>query len=621
MVCCSYQIPTGIVNGIQWVRGEATHSVPVGAQPASVEFAASWNRRTLGRDDEKASNDWGRDEQRRMEDTEKEVRRLREQGQGRIDHDAELRQARERDAQARERRKSFNAGTPAPPPAASGGGGYAYPSTGSGGGTSGYPGPGYPPSPYSGYGDSAASPSGGYAASGGSNYSHERKYSSGAGYSDLDRQLGDLDLRDRDGRPRNEVGGGSRSRAASPNPYGAAAATGAAYGGGRPYSAAGYQRSASPNVRSTEAPFVPPGGGGYPPSNYSTTRGTGAISRSTTPFGGPPKTYPAGSLPGDRSRAASPVPGGPPPGGPYSSGAIGGGYQPQHGRASPNPVPFTGEHHQLAAPEGFVRPVNGSHPFSPFDIMKIQDMEKFWSKVPRMPPALATHDVFEEDWRRFMQDMALAWAGKLPVPDGPPQKRSGLIADLIELWNTSFFLIRGAELVLYKGRERRTGRHIGVIDKDLPYLDEADDYISSSDEEEPVNSDSDLDYGQGRHQNFYGNPQQQLAEVFEEGRHREEAKKQAKAERRRRRHERNRRRREKYRERKYSLYLTYVPTSVVGGPGRVGGHGVPGGYPPANSHGHSPAGPGGYSPAGPGGYSPAAPGGYSPAGGGYAGRY
>ncbi|KAF8076095.1 hypothetical protein FPV67DRAFT_397137 [Lyophyllum atratum] len=638
-VAASYQTPNGIVSGIQWVPGEATHTPLPGAQPATAEFAASWSRGQLGREDEKALNEWGRDEEkRRRRDEEKEAKRLREQGRGQahIDHDAELRKARERDSMARERRKSFNAGAAGPPQAAAGG--YAFPASG---GTAGYPGTGYPPSPYSGYGDRPAGAVAvpGYAASGGSNYSRERKYSAGhGGYSDLDRQLGDLDLRERDreyaaerererkisgnSRPRKystSEAGGERPRAVSGNlghrpegyapsgPYGAAAASGAYKGSSRPYSAAGYQPSTSPNMRaspslrSAEAAYIPPGGG-YPQSNYSTSPPRGPVdphSRSTTPFGGPaPNVYPRGHvmegqvIRGDRSRASSPMPGshGLPPSGPYSSGAI---AFPQAG-TSPNmsaSVPFPGDQgppQQLAAPEGFSRPVNGSHPFTPFDIVKVQDMERFWSEIPRMPNVLVTHDVFEEDWSRLMQDIALAWAGKLPVPElarsGQPPKRSALIADLVDLWNTSFFLIRGAELVLYKGRERRSGRHVGMIDKDLPYLEEVDDYPSSEEEELDDSDDSDLDYGAGRYNNVYGHPQQQLADVFEAGRRRKEVKLAAKAEQRRRRHEKNRRRRERFRERKYSLYLVYVPTNVGGGGGHMG-PGVPGGYPAGSTGG------------------------------------
>jgi hypothetical protein len=64
----SYQTPTGIVSGIQWVPAEATHVLPQGAQPASAvsvaptfgvylelissqEFSGSWNRGYLGKDD------------------------------------------------------------------------------------------------------------------------------------------------------------------------------------------------------------------------------------------------------------------------------------------------------------------------------------------------------------------------------------------------------------------------------------------------------------------------------------------------------------------------------------------------------------------------------------------
>lgn len=128
------------------------------------------------------------------------------------------------------------------------------------------------------------------------------------------------------------------------------------------------------------------------------------------------------------------------------------------------------------------------------------------------------------------------------------------------------------EVVLYRGKERRSGKYAGIIDKDLPYLEEPDDAPSSEDEDLDDTDGSDVDYLAGRHGNAYGNPQQQLADVFEAGRRRKEAKLAAKADRKRRRHEKNRRRREKFRERKYSLYLTGVPTHVGsgGGPGSGG---------------------------------------------------
>lgn len=77
----SYQTPSGVVTGIQWVPAEATQILPAGAQPANAvsvessltpltsflteshlspnkEFAASWNRGYLSRDDQKALKEW-----------------------------------------------------------------------------------------------------------------------------------------------------------------------------------------------------------------------------------------------------------------------------------------------------------------------------------------------------------------------------------------------------------------------------------------------------------------------------------------------------------------------------------------------------------------------------------
>ena len=56
----------------------------------------------------------------------------------------------------------------------------------------------------------------------------------------------------------------------------------------------------------------------------------------------------------------------------------------------------------LAAPEGFSRPPNLAQSYTPFDIIKIQDMEDFYENIPRMPLVLVTHDVYHEDWIRLM---------------------------------------------------------------------------------------------------------------------------------------------------------------------------------------------------------------------------
>lgn len=57
---------------------------------------------------------------------------------------------------------------------------------------------------------------------------------------------------------------------------------------------------------------------------------------------------------------------------------------------------------QLTAPEAFGRPANAAQPYTPFATMKIQDMEQFYDQIPRMPLVLDTHDVYHQDWIRFM---------------------------------------------------------------------------------------------------------------------------------------------------------------------------------------------------------------------------
>ncbi|KAG6868463.1 hypothetical protein C0993_002438 [Termitomyces sp. T159_Od127] len=548
-VRASYTISNNVVNGMQWVPVETIDTLPAGARPASPEFLAFMNR----------DRGWQRQ-------SEAEAKRKQ-------DLDKSLQTARALDAQTRERRRSVNASS--------------FPSDVS---TSGSVGPGaqygtqYPP----------RSPHGVYNTSSTSNI-----------FSDLDRQMGNIDLRDRSKEYPNEKAGEISTHAPRPQkytatevsdrprsphpvvrsasraegPYGAATASGAYNTAGRPYSTAGYQPSTSPNPRPAEVPFIP---------GNSPYRAPDPLPRSTTPS----MVYPPGHimegqpiLPQDRARM-TPIPRGrsPAPPLPYNSNAVG----LSQSASSPNmsiSAPHAGSHgappKQLAAPEGFSRPINGSRPFPPFQIMKIQDMEKFWSELPKMPAVLMYHDVFEEDWRRLMVDMALAWAEKLPIPEpeegGGMPKRSTIVADLVNLWNESFFMKRDIELVLFRGKERRTGPLTGFIDENLPYLEEPDDYISSEEDTVDDDSNSDLEYGGGRYQHpGYGDPQRQMAEIFEEGRRRKEAKIAREAERKRRRQERHRKRRERIRARKYALYLTYVRTSVAGG-GYGGGSVYPSG--------------------------------------------
>lgn len=153
-----------------------------------------------------------------------------------------------------------------------------------------------------------------------------------------------------------------------------------------------------------------------------------------------------------------------------------------------------------------------------------------------------------------------------------------LVADLVDLWNASFFVRRGVELVLYRGKERRTGQLLGTIDRDVPDFDEPDDNLSLTDSDD-FSDDSASDYPPGRY-NSHGrtNLLDPPAEVFEIGRQRRAA---AKAERKKRRQEKQRRRRERKRERKYWLCMMSVPVQLpTGGYMNTGGggYGRGGGY-------------------------------------------
>ena len=130
---------------------------------------------------------------------------------------------------------------------------------------------------------------------------------------------------------------------------------------------------------------------------------------------------------------------------------------------------------------------------------------------------------------------------------------------MINLWNASFFGPRGVELVLYKGRERRTGPNAGQLDSELASYDESDDYSSSD------SSGSDfLDHG-----NPAGGPYRRPAEMSDSRRRRHEEKQ----ERRRRRKEKKARRKAKAKG--YSVYVTYIP---LGNPNAYGKGIMSGGY-------------------------------------------
>jgi hypothetical protein len=226
-----------------------------------------------------------------------------------------------------------------------------------------------------------------------------------------------------------------------------------------------------------------------------------------------------------------------------------------------------GSEQPIAVPEAFSRPINRAVTFTPFELTKVQDMDDFLEAPPRMPPVLQTHDVMRDEWARLMnvsvsfrsiqgsdtvlwQDLSLAWLGKLPLPGGARQpKKSALVMDLLDLWNAQFFVARGAELVLYKGRERKTGRGAGRPEMRLPRLDDSD---SEDDTESSEDSESENDYA-----NHGGSRMSQYGAYGGYGREQDAEKRYRKEEKKRRARERKQRKKEMAK--KYTLYMAYVP--------------------------------------------------------------
>jgi hypothetical protein len=140
---------------------------------------------------------------------------------------------------------------------------------------------------------------------------------------------------------------------------------------------------------------------------------------------------------------------------------------------------------------------------------------------------------------------------------------------MLDLWNTSFFLPRGVEIILYKGRERRSGPKVGFIDQTLPNDDDDDSDQSESEEED---DESDFEGYLARNANTYGRPQDFDPVIIAKRRreNREVKRKQRKDK------EARRRAKAKEREKIYALYMTNVS-----GSGAVHSSGMPGGYPPA----------------------------------------
>jgi hypothetical protein len=142
--------------------------------------------------------------------------------------------------------------------------------------------------------------------------------------------------------------------------------------------------------------------------------------------------------------------------------------------------------------------------------------------------------------------LALAWAGKLPISDQNRSSRPSVVAgELVDLWNNSFFTIRGVEVVLFKGHERRSGPYIGQIDRSIPGFD------SDSDSSGSLSTDSsglsDNKYGRGAGSGYYGS--------YPDSKRR---KAERKAEKKRKNKEKKARRRARERERTYALYISCI---------------------------------------------------------------
>lgn len=87
----------------------------------------------------------------------------------------------------------------------------------------------------------------------------------------------------------------------------------------------------------------------------------------------------------------------------YTSVKYGHGEVSQIGK-SPRMPAATIPGEQLPAPEAFSRPINGSNSFTPFEMLKIVDMEDLYdTKLPKIPGVLSSHDIYQEDWKRCMQ--------------------------------------------------------------------------------------------------------------------------------------------------------------------------------------------------------------------------
>ncbi|KZO94802.1 hypothetical protein CALVIDRAFT_538587 [Calocera viscosa TUFC12733] len=120
-------------------------------------------------------------------------------------------------------------------------------------------------------------------------------------------------------------------------------------------------------------------------------------------------------------------------------------------------------------------------------LLVLPDIDQLLITLPPRPGVLSSHDIKREDWDKFTTDLAYAWSGEMGQQLRRP-RRSHLVVEIVETWNLEFFMKRGVEAILYKGRERRTGEleHGTISDEEE---EEEEDYDSDS-------SDDDTDYSE-----------------------------------------------------------------------------------------------------------------------------
>ncbi|KDQ07755.1 hypothetical protein BOTBODRAFT_48603 [Botryobasidium botryosum FD-172 SS1] len=242
-----------------------------------------------------------------------------------------------------------------------------------------------------------------------------------------------------------------------------------------------------------------PGDRSYPPSPNQVPMAPG--SSAGPPGYGPGSEY--GRSPAAFRHGNSPQPG---PGSAYGgdgyassrSGVPRGAYS-ESGAPHPAAYSESGSYSMRGrgSPPSFNREPNRAQAYTPFEsfpvVYDLNDMITLLPSLPPLPAVLVPHDVLHDDWGRYMNALIAAWQGKR----GDRTSRRGYaVADLIDDWNSSFFLARGVELVLYRGRERITApgaggrvdeqllRHLSSSSLSSSSLSSTSDDSSDDDDEE-----------------------------------------------------------------------------------------------------------------------------------------